>query len=245
MSALNCKRVLLKLSGEALSNNNGFGIDVDAIKPVIDNIAKAIKDHGVELAIVIGGGNFLRGGRAVFKNKINRNTADQMGMLATMINGLALRDILISSGIKAVVFSAKGIDGLLDPVDTLKAKKLLTEGYVVVFSGGTGNPFVTTDTASSLRAVEIEADSIFKATTVNGVYNADPNKNLAAKKYDHITFTEVLQKELAVMDIAAFAQCKEFNIPICVFNLDMENVISRVLSGEHVGTWVTGDNKND
>ncbi len=245
MSVINCKRVLLKLSGEALAASSGFGIDVNTIQPVIDNIHGVIQKYSLELAIVIGGGNILRGGRAAFKDKIHRNTADQMGMLATMINGLALRDILTKNGIKAIAFSAKSIDGVLDTVDIIKAKQFLSDGYVVIFSGGTGNPFVTTDSAASLRAVEIEADAILKATTVNGVYDSDPNKNKNAKKYDKISFTEALQQGLAVMDIAAFAQCREFNIPICVFNLDTENVISRVLSGERVGTWVTGGNESD
>ena len=218
---------------------NGFGIDIGCTQKIINNIKSALDQHSIEIGIVIGGGNILRGGRASFQNKISRNTADQMGMLATLINGLALRDMLIANDLKAITLSARSVEGVLDPIDVIKAKQYLSDGYIVIFSGGTGNPYVTTDSAASLRAVEIQADALLKATTVDGVYNVDPNKDPNAKKYHKISYSEVLKKELGVMDIAAFAQCRDFNIPICVFNMNVEDSISLVLSRHSQGTWIT------
>jgi uridylate kinase len=238
MSLPKYSRVLLKISGESLATQDGFGIDVDCAQVIVDSIKQAIYENKTEIAIVIGGGNILRGGKAQFKQKINRNTADQMGMLATIINGLALRDILISAGVKAITLSAKNIEGVVDSANSLKAKEYLSAGYVVIFSGGTGNPFVTTDSAASLRAIEIDANALLKATTVDGVYDSDPNKNKNAKMFTKISFADVLSKELAVMDISAFVQCRDFDIPICVFNMKAENSISDVLQGGNVGTWV-------
>ena len=231
------KRVLLKLSGESLSNDNGFGINVFNAQDIVKQI-KEINSSGVELAIVIGGGNILRGGRANFGNSIKRATADSMGMIATIINALALRDMLISEGVNAEAFSARGIDSLIKTANSFEFNKSLSNGNVVIFSGGTGNPFVTTDSAASLRAVEIGADAILKATTVDGVYNKDPNKFLDAERFDKITFNEVLSKELSVMDLGAFMQCRDFNIPICVFDMQKENALIDVLDGSATGTWV-------
>ncbi|MED7819634.1 MULTISPECIES: UMP kinase [unclassified Francisella] len=234
------KRILLKLSGESLSADQGFGINVESAKPIIDQI-KTLTKQGVELAIVVGGGNILRGGRANFGDKIRRATADSMGMIATMINALALRDMLISENVDAEVFSAKGVDGLLKVASAHEFNQSLAAGKVLVFAGGTGNPFVTTDTTASLRAVEIGADALLKATTVDGVYDKDPNKHSDAKRFEKITFSEVVAKELSVMDLGAFTQCRDFGIPIYVFDLTQSNaLVDAVVESKH-GTWVTLD----
>lgn len=234
------KRVLLKLSGESLSADQGFGISVESAAPIINQI-KTLVNSGVELAIVVGGGNILRGGRANFGDKIRRATADSMGMIATMINALALRDMLISEGVEAEAFSAKGIDGLLKVASAHEFNQELVKGKVLIFAGGTGNPFVTTDTTASLRAVEIGADALLKATTVDGVYDKDPNRYSDAKRFDKVTFSEVVGKELSVMDLGAFTQCRDFGIPIYVFDLTQPNaLIDAVVDSKH-GTWVTLD----
>lgn len=234
------KRVLLKLSGESLSADHGFGINVESAQPIINQI-KTLVDSGIELAIVVGGGNILRGGRTNFGDKIKRSTADSMGMVATMINALALRDMLISENVDAEAFSAKGIDGLLKVASAHEFNKELALGKVLIFAGGTGNPFVTTDTTASLRAVEIGADALLKATTVDGVYDKDPNKYADAKRFDKITFAEVVSKELNVMDLGAFTQCRDFGIPICVFDLTQQNALVDAVAKSGYGTWVTLD----
>ncbi|ASG67363.1 uridylate kinase [Francisella halioticida] len=234
------KRILLKLSGESLSVDHGFGINVESAKPIVDQI-KALIEQGVEIAIVVGGGNILRGGRANFGDKIKRATADSMGMIATMINALALRDMLISEKVDVDVFSAKGIDGLLKVASAYEFNQSLAAGKVLLFAGGTGNPFVTTDTTASLRAVEINADALLKATTIDGVYDKDPNKYSDAKRFEKITFSEVVAKELSVMDLGAFTQCRDFGIPIYVFDLTQSNaLVDAVIDSKH-GTWVTLD----
>ncbi len=236
MSQPSLQRVLIKLSGESLSAS-GFGIQVEAIKDIIHDI-KQIVQMNVQLAIVIGGGNILRGGRVEFGNQIGRSTADNMGMLATMINALALSDILNANDIDNEVLSSRGIDGVIQTTNPSLAKRYLNDGKVVIFAGGTGNPFVTTDSAASLRAAEINANAILKITTVDGVYDKDPSKFSDAQKFIQLSFTEALQKELAIMDLSAFIQCRDFNIPICVFNLNNPGALLRVLSGEDEGTWV-------
>lgn len=234
------KRVLLKLSGESLSADQGFGINVESAAPIINQI-KTLVSLGVELAIVVGGGNILRGGRADFGDKIRRFTADSMGMIATMINALALRDMLISEDVDAEIFSAKGVDGLLRVASAHEFNRELAKGTVLIFAGGTGNPFVTTDTTASLRAVEIGADALLKATTVDGVYDKDPNKYSDAKRFAKVTFSEVVSKELNVMDLGAFTQCRDFGIPIYVFDLTQPNaLVDAVVDSKH-GTWVTLD----
>ena len=230
------KRVLIKLSGECLSAD-GFGIQVDAVKGIIEDI-KHIVNKGVQLAIVIGGGNILRGGRVDFQGQIERSTADTMGMLATMINALGFADILSYAGIQNEVLSARGIDGVLQTSNPKLAKRYLIESKVVIFAGGTGNPFVTTDTTATLRAAEIQADAILKVTTVSGVYDKDPNKHSDAVKFDRLSFDEALSQELAVMDLSAFVQARDFNIPICVFSLNNSGALLRVLEGQPEGTWV-------
>lgn len=231
---LKYKRVLLKLSGEALAGNKKMGIDHD----VVANISKSIKkcvDLGAEMAIVVGGGNFWRGRQS---NDMDRTRADHMGMLATVINALALADGLESQGITVRVQTAIAMQAIAEPYIRARAVRHLEKGRVVVFGCGTGNPFFSTDTTSSLRAAEIEADVIFKATMVDGVYNCDPHKYADAVKYDEITFGEVISKELAVMDMTAFAMCKDNGIPILVFNLDRpDNIVDAVL-GLPVGTLV-------
>ncbi|APC97484.1 UMP kinase [Francisella frigiditurris] len=231
------KRILLKLSGESLAGNNGFGIDVFNAQTIVSQIKKLV-DVGVEVAIVVGGGNILRGGRADFGDKIRRSTADSMGMIATMINALALRDMLLSEGVEAEAFSARSIDSLIKSASAHEFNKALNEGRVLIFSGGTGNPFVTTDSAASLRAVEIGANALLKATTVDGVYDKDPNKYADAKKFDSITFNEVLRKELCVMDLGSFLQCRDFNIPIYVFDMQKENALLDAVVDGTCGTWV-------
>ncbi|MFC4892374.1 UMP kinase [Pseudofrancisella aestuarii] len=231
------KRILLKLSGESLAGNNGFGIDVFNAQAIISQIKKLV-DMGVEIAIVIGGGNILRGGRANFGDRIRRSTADSMGMIATMINALALRDMLLSEGVEAEAFSARSIDSLIKSASAHEFNIALNEGKVVIFSGGTGNPFVTTDSAASLRAVEIGANALLKATTVDGVYDKDPNKYADAKRFDSITFDEVLSKELSVMDLGSFLQCRDFNIPIYVFDMQKENALLDAVVNSSCGTWV-------
>lgn len=230
------KRILIKLSGESLSES-GLGIQVQAAMPVIEQV-KLLVQMGVEVAIVIGGGNILRGGRADFGHMIKRRTADAMGMMATMINAMALRDILVANGVCAVALSSKSVEGCLMASNADFAEDALNEGKVVIFSGGTGNPFVTTDTASSLRAIEIGADLILKATTVDGVYDKDPNRHVDAVKYSSVTFDEALAKNLQVMDMAAFLQCREFNVSIYVFNMNEPNALVRVVQGEQLGTLV-------
>lgn len=234
------KRVLLKLSGESLSADQGFGINVDSAKPIINQI-KTLANQGIEIAIVVGGGNILRGGRANFGDKIKRATADSMGMIATVINALALRDMLISENVEADVFSAKGVDGLLKVASAHEFNQSLAVGKVLIFAGGTGNPFVTTDTTASLRAVEIGADALLKATTVDGVYDKDPNRYSDAKRFEKITFSEVVAKELSVMDLGAFTQCRDFGIPIYVFDLTQPNALVDAVVDSKYGTWVTLD----
>lgn len=234
------KRILLKLSGESLSARQGFGISVDAAEPILSQI-KQLHDSGIDVAIVVGGGNILRGGRADFGNKIRRATADSMGMIATMINALALRDMLISKNLDAEVFSAKGVDGLINVASAHEFNIALDAGKVIIFAGGTGNPFVTTDSTASLRAIEIGADALLKATTVDGVYDRDPNKHADAKRYDKITFTEVVNKELSVMDLGAFTQCRDFGVPIYVFNLGQPGALVDAVTDSKFGTWVTLD----
>ena len=231
------KRILLKLSGESLSCDNGFGIDVNNAQSIISQIKKIV-DLGVEVAIVVGGGNILRGGKANFGNKIRRATADSMGMIATMINALALRDMLLSEGVDTEAFSARGIESLIKSASAHEFNEILGQGKVIVFSGGTGNPFVTTDSAASLRAIEIGASVLLKATTVDGVYDKDPKQYSDAKKFNKITFDEVLSKELSVMDLGSFMQCRDFNIPIYIFDMQKENALLDAVIDGTCGTWV-------
>ncbi len=231
---LKYKRVLLKLSGEALSGEKGVGLDFD----VVTNICKSIKkcvDLGAEVAIVVGGGNFWRGRSS---GSMDRTKADHMGMLATVINAIAVCDTLEQLGVEARVQSAIAMPEVAELYIKDKAVRHLKKGRVVVFGGGTGSPYFSTDTTSSLRAVEIGADVIFKATMVDGVYNKDPHRYNDAVRYDEITFKDVLEKELGVMDSTSAAMCRDNGMPILVFSLEDPDNIVKAVTGENIGTLV-------
>lgn len=232
------KRVVLKLSGEALQGRLGYGIDYD----VTESIAKQIKDVkklGVEIAIVIGGGNIFRGLPASVKG-VDRATADYMGMLATVINGLALQDELEKQGVFTRVQTAIAMQQLAEPYIRRRAIRHLEKGRVIIFVGGTGNPYFTTDTTAALRAIEIGAEVILKATKVDGVYSSDPIKNSRARKYDTLRYIDVLKKGLKVMDATATSLCMDNNLPIIVFSLKKDGNIKRVITGDRIGTIVKG-----
>ena len=228
------KRVLLKLSGEVLAGKIGHGIDFDKVLEVCARVKECV-DMGVEVAIVVGGGNFWRGRTS---GKMDRTRADHMGMLATVINSLALADGLEQTGLEARVETAIAMNQIAEPYIRNKAVRHLEKGRVVVFGCGTGNPFFSTDTAAALRAAEISADVIFKATNVDGVYDSDPKFNPDAKKYDELTHLDVLQQGLHVMDSTAASLCMDNNINILVFNLNDPDNIVRAMKGEKIGTVV-------
>jgi uridylate kinase len=232
------KRILLKLSGEALMGEQGHGIDL----AVIDKIAAEIKeiyDLGLEIAVVIGGGNIFRGLSAAAKG-MERASADYMGMLATVLNALALQNILENKGVATRVQSAIEMRQLAETYIRRRAVRHMEKKRVVIFAAGTGNPYFTTDTAAALRGMEIGADVIMKATKVDGVYSADPVKDKTAVKFDRLTYLDVLQKNLKVMDATAISLCMDNNLPIIVFNLNVYGNIKRIVSGESVGTLVSG-----
>jgi uridylate kinase len=233
LSTLKYKRVLLKLSGEALIGGQGFGIDPKAVARVAEEIAE-VHNLGVEIALVIGGGNIYRG----MDSGIDRSSADYMGMLATVINGLALQDALEKQGIFTRVMSAMEMPRLCELYIRRRAIRHLEKRRAVIFVAGTGNPYFTTDTAAALRAMEIEAEVIFKATKVDGIYSADPLKNPDAQKYTELTYLDVLKKEIRVMDATAISLCMENKLPIIVFNLFQRGNIKRTLYGEKVGSLV-------
>lgn len=228
------KRVLLKLSGEALAGEKKQGLDYDVVTAICESIKKCV-DLGAEIAIVVGGGNFWRGRTS---GKMERTRADHMGMLATVINSLALQDALEQLGVQVRVQTAISMQQIAEPYIRNRAVRHLEKGRVVIFGCGTGNPFFSTDTASTLRAAEINADIIFKATMVDGVYDCDPKKNSNAVKYDHLSFSEVLNKDLAVMDSTAASMCKDNHIPILVFSIEEPDNIVKALQGENIGTIV-------
>lgn len=230
------KRILLKLSGEALAGEQGFGIVPEAIQPICAEI-KSVHDAGVQIAFVIGGGNIFRGIKASEKG-IDRVPADYMGMLATIINGLAFQDVLEKMGMSTRLISPISIIELSEPFVYRKIIKYLEDGIIVIFAGGTGNPFFSTDTGASLRAAQIKAEIIVKGTKVDGVYESDPVKNPDAKMYDKITFNEVLEKGLKVMDATAIAMCRDNKIPVSVYNLSQKGALLKIINGEPVGTIV-------
>jgi len=232
-------RVLLKLSGESLMGKASYGIDPGILNRYAMEISEVYK-KGVQLAIVIGGGNIFRGLKGSLQG-FDRQTGDYMGMLATVINSLALQAELELLGVKVKLMSALKIEGLAEKTNGLKAIKYLESGYLVILSGGTGNPYFTTDTASALRAVEIKADAVLKGTRVDGVYTDDPEKNPAARKYDQLTFREAYEKDLKIMDLTAFTMCEENNIPIVVFNMNQPGNLKKLLEGEKLGTVVSRD----
>ncbi len=238
MAHAHYKRILLKLSGEALMGAQGYGID-HAVLDTITSEVKEVCELGVEVAIVIGGGNIFRGLSAAAKG-MERASADYMGMLATVLNALALQNILENKGIVTRVQSAIEMWELAETYIRRRAVRHLEKGRVVIFAAGTGNPYFTTDTAAALRAMEIGAEVIMKATKVDGVYSADPVKDKSATKYDRLTYIDVLQKDLRVMDATAISLCMDNNLPIIVFNLNVSGNIKRIVLGETVGTLVTG-----
>ena len=229
------KRILLKLSGEALVGDKAGGIDPEILIKYSNEIKK-IYDKGVEIAIVIGGGNIYRGFNNEFK--IDRVQGDYMGMLATLINGLALQNTLENIGIPTRLQSAINVNKVAEPYIKRKAFRHLDKKRIVIFSAGTGNPYFTTDSAAVLRAIEIEADVILKGTRVDGIYNEDPNKNSDAFKFEKITFKEAISKGLKIMDTTAFTLSHENKLPIIVFDMNQENNLLKVLNGENVGTLV-------
>lgn len=231
------KRILLKLSGESLAGAAGHGVDTDRLNSYARQI-KEMADAGVEIGIVIGGGNIFRGLSGAAKG-FDRVKGDQMGMLATVINSLALSSALEAIGQPADVLTAVGMFPIGEQYSKWRALKAMEEGKVAIISCGTGNPYFTTDTGSALRAIEIEADVMLKGTRVDGVYTADPEKDPNAVKFDRISYDEVLARGLKVMDLTATALCKENNMPIYVFNMDVEGNLRKMLEGDNVGTLVT------
>ena len=231
-------RVLLKLSGEALMGDLDYGIEPAVIQRMATEIATAQK-AGVEIAIVIGGGNIFRGA-GLARAGMDRVTGDYMGMLATVMNALAIQDALESQGVFARVMSALQIHEVCEDYIRRRAERHLEKGRVVILAAGTGNPFFTTDTAASLRAIEIGADILLKATKVDGVYDCDPVDNPNAKRYDTISFDKVLADKLSVMDATAIVMCRDNDLPLRVFDLSRDNALARAMSGENVGTLVTG-----
>ncbi len=230
------KRVLLKLSGEALGGQKEYGIDLDVVSTIAKQI-KAVHDLGVEIALVVGGGNIFRG-LAASERGFDRATGDYMGMLATVINALALQDALERTGIPARTMTAIQMPQVAEPYIRRRAVRHLEKGRVVILAAGTGNPYFTTDTTAALRAVEIEADVILKATKVDGVYTADPVRDPDARKFDRLDYMEVLNRGLEVMDNTALTLCMDNGVPIVVFDLLKEGNIERVILGEKIGTLV-------
>ncbi len=230
------KRILLKLSGEALQGEVDFGIDPNTLDRFAVEIAE-VAELGIQIGIVIGGGNLFRGA-ALSKVGLGRITGDQMGMLATIMNALAMRDALARANVATTMMSAISMSGVIDQFDRRKAIDHLENGRVVLFSAGAGIPLVTTDYAASLRAIEIEADILLKATQVDGVYSADPNTDPDAKLYKHISYSDALEKELAIMDLAAFYQCRDQNLPLRVFNINKVNILPKVVTDASIGTSV-------
>ena len=235
------KRVLLKISGEALAGENHFGLHEETIAKISNNIKK-VTDMGVEVSIVVGGGNFWRGRSG---ENMDRTRADHMGMLATTINALALCSALENAGVETRVQTAIEMRAIAEPYIRSRAIRHLEKGRVVIFGCGTGNPFMSTDTAAALRAVESEAEIILLAKKVDAVYDSDPNINPDAKKYDYLSFSDILGKELGVMDSTAASMCRDNNLPILVFGLDDPENIVRAVNGEKIGTLVTNDGKDN
>jgi uridylate kinase len=231
------KRILLKLSGEALAGDKGFGVETNRIHSIAGEI-REVHELGVEIALVVGGGNFFRG-VAEQARDMDRVSADHMGMLATVINSLALQDALEKQDVHTRVMSAIEMNQVAEPFIRRRALRHMEKGRVVIFAGGTGNPYFSTDTAASLRAMEIKADVIMKATKVDGIYDADPRLVSDAKKFETIQYLEVLKRGLRVMDSTAISLCQENNLPIVVFNLNVSGNIKRVVQGEKVGSLVS------
>lgn len=237
------KRIVVKLSGEALMGEEPFGID----PKILDRIAREVHELvalGVEVGLVVGGGNLFRG-KTLSKAGLGRISADHMGMLATVMNAIAMRDALERAHIPTRIMSAIPMSGMVDHYDRRKAIHHLSKNRVVIFAAGTGNPLVTTDSAASLRAIEVDANVLLKATNVDGVYSADPALDPKATLYQHLTFDEALEKELGIMDLTAFCQCRDHHMPIRVFNINKANALLRIVKGEPEGTLVQNGDKHD
>ena len=234
---LKYKRILLKLSGESLMGEKEFGIDAAVIQKYAHEVS-TVKDVGVSVGIVIGGGNIYRGVQGS-SDGVDKVTGDHMGMLATMINGLALLSALEHHGMFARLLSPIKMEEIAEPFIRRRAIRHLEKGRIVIFGAGTGNPYFTTDTAAALRAIEINADVIIKGTRVDGVYDSDPEKNRKARMYHEISYNDVLKKDLRVMDLTAITLCKENNMPIAVFNMNKEGNLLKLVTGENIGTFVS------
>lgn len=237
MSGLAYQRILLKLSGEALMGDDAYGINRSTIDRIVDEI-QGVTRLGVQVGVVIGGGNIFRG-VALGAEGMDRATADYMGMLATVMNALALQDAMRRVGVESRVQSALHVEQVAEPYIRGKALRYLEEGKVVIFAAGTGNPFFTTDTAAALRGAEIGAEVVFKGTKVDGVYTADPMRDPTARRYNRLTFEEAIVNNLKVMDATALTLCRDQNLPICVFSILKPGALKRVVTGENEGTFVT------
>jgi uridylate kinase len=230
------KRILLKLSGEALQGGQQYGIDPERLMDYAKEIKTAV-DEKIQVAIVIGGGNIFRGLQGT-TGGTDRVQGDYMGMLATVINSMALQDAFTRLAVPSKILSGLAIDPVCELMSSSKAIKYLSKGFVIIIAGGTGNPYFTTDTASALRALEIKADAILKGTRVDGVYSADPETDLKAVKYDSLSFEEAYQRGLKIMDLTAFTLCRENSLPIIVFNMNVKGNLGKIIKGEKVGTIV-------
>ncbi len=237
MSTLKYRRILLKLSGEALMGDGDYGIDPGIINGLAREII-AVQQAGAEIGVVIGGGNIFRGA-GLAAGGMDRVTGDHMGMLATVINALAMQDSLEKHGVNARVMSAIKINQICEDYIRRRAVRHLEKGRIAIFAAGTGNPFFTTDSAAALRATEINAELLLKATKVDGIYDSDPKKNPAAKRFQRLTYDDVLQRNLQVMDTAAFALCRENDIPLRIYDMGNAGALMRILQGEDIGTLVT------
>ncbi len=231
-------RVLLKLSGEAFCSPGGFGIEPHDLSAIALEVKEAF-ETGVQLAVVVGGGNFVRGAKFAKAAHIHQATADHMGMLATVMNGLALKEALHHLGVQSRVMTAIDVRSVAEPFIRGRAVRHMEKGRVIILVAGTGNPFCTTDTCAALRATELECELLMKATKVDGVYTADPKKDPSAKRYDRLTFAEAVSKGLAVMDMTALTMCQENNIPVLVFDFKAQGNIRRVVQGQTLGTLIT------
>lgn len=231
------KRILLKFSGESVAGNDEHGIDPKILDQMADSV-KSCRDLGTEIGIVIGGGNLFRGEK-LNKAGMDRVAGDHMGMLATVMNGIALRDALERAGIKTRVMSAISMSGIVEHYDRRLAIQLLSDGFVVIFTAGTGNPFFTTDTAGCLRAIETQSDLMLKATRVDGVYDSDPEINKDAKLFDELTFDEAITKNLKVMDATALTLARDHKLPIKVFNVNQQDALKNIICGKKIGTLIS------
>ena len=231
------QRIVLKISGESLAPAGQLGIDTQELRVIAGEIAQAC-ELGGQIAIVVGGGNIIRGARMAKDGVVHQSTADYMGMLGTVINGLALKEALEGIGRPARVMSAINVPAVAEPFIRGRAIRHLEKGRTIILVAGTGNPFFTTDTCASLRAIELNASLLLKATKVDGIYTADPKKDPSAKRYDHLTFSEAIERQLGVMDLTALTMCMEHDLPVCVFDYKTPGNIRRVVAGERIGTTV-------